>query len=186
MKHFRSGIYFIFLFAIILLGSCEKDCGESDPVNDPVYFQYEATNYAWGYYHAGWYVDQLGNFNYYIFPGDWNEPDSLGFISKDDLLSNLQKVDSVIYHISIDALQNQISLIDQVDGDSFSNLQLIGADIGRLELFCFKWDASRSKYKRTLLAYSGDFAQHNLDPEAQELTAWLIAVGENSGFFSWF
>ena len=186
MKNFKTAIYIILLFVVISLVSCDKDCGDASPVREPVYFQYESTNYACGYFQAGWYIDQSGNFNYYNLPADWNEPDSLGFISKDDLLSNLQKTDSVIYHISIDILQNQIALIDKVDENSFSDIQHIGADIGRKDLFCFKWDANHSKYKRILLAYSGDFAQHNLDPEAQELTAWLIAVGEKSGYFSWF
>jgi hypothetical protein len=182
MKHFT----FIFLHSTILFASCEKDCPAGHPLDELVYFQYEAKNYAWGLYHAGWYIDQGGNFNYYNLPASWNEPDSLGYISKEDLLENLEKADTVIYQVSQHELQNQARIIDFVDDDSFSEIQHVGADIGRLDLFCFQWNPILSKYKRILLATSGDFSQFNKDPEAMELTTWLIAQGELSGYFNWF
>jgi len=173
------------LCAITAFSSCEKDCvdGTIDP--HPVYFQYEILNYAWGHFHAGWYIDDEGNFNYYNLPQNWNEPDSNGYISEAALLSNFEKADSIIYHVSVESLQNQIAIIDDVDADKYSEVQFLAADAGKMEFYCFKWDKNRSAYQRISLAYTGDFAQHNLDPEAKGLTAWLIAEGEQSGFFAW-
>ena len=174
-----------FLCSITVFTSCEKDCIEGNIDPHPVYFQYEIVNNAWVPYHAGWYIDDAGNFNYYNLPQNWNEPDSAGYISESALLSNFEKADSIIYHVNHESLQNQISLIEEVDVDEYSELQTLAADAGRMEFFCFKWDKSRSAYQRISLAYTGDFTQHNLDPEAKGLTAWLIAVGEESGFFTW-
>jgi hypothetical protein len=89
------------LFTGLILTSCDKDCDEVNPVKDPVYFQYEAINYAWGFYHVGWYIDSKGNFDYYRLPQYPIEPDSSGYISKVDLLDNLAKADSIVYNISI-------------------------------------------------------------------------------------
>src|SRR6185503_10228978 len=124
---------------LLFMTACDKDCVESVPVNEPVYFQFEAKNYAWGLYHTGWFIDKQGKFDYYNLPVNWNEPDSLGFISKEELISNLEQADSVIYQISVNDLQNQISLISEVDDNSFSEIEHVGADIGRLDLYCFKW-----------------------------------------------
>ncbi|MEP6793205.1 MAG: hypothetical protein ABJB16_02680 [Saprospiraceae bacterium] len=185
MKYLNFYTLIFSLFAGLVLTSCDKDCGEANPVKDPVYFQYEAKNYAWGFYHVGWYIDSKGKFNYYNLPEDLVEPDSTGYISKTDLLSNLAKADSIVYSISIHDLQNQIGLIDEVDENKFSEIEHVGADIGIVNLYCYRWDKNRSLYKRILLATGGDFIQYNLDPEGRELTAWMIAIGDESGTFSW-
>jgi len=185
MNLIKISFFLMSLVSILSLSSCDKDCGEANPFNDPVYFQYEARNYAWGLYHVGWFVDKKGDFQYYNLPENWIEPDSLGYISKSDLVSNLGKADSVIYHISIHELQNQVRLIEDVDDDAFSEIDHVGADIGIVSLFCYKWDSAHNKYKRILLLMGGDFKQENLDPEAKELAAWMIAIGEASGSFSW-
>jgi hypothetical protein len=72
-----------------------------------------------------------------------------------------------------------------VDETKFSEIEHVGADIGIVNLYCYRWDKNRNLYKRLLLATGGDFIQYNLDPEARELTAWMIAIGDKSGTFSW-
>ncbi|MFZ1678676.1 MAG: hypothetical protein WBP41_13820 [Saprospiraceae bacterium] len=185
MKYLNLYTIIFSLFTGLVLTSCDKDCGDANPIKDPVYFQYEAKNYAWGLYHVGWYIDNKGNFDYYNLPEDLVEPDSSGYISKSNLLANLAKADSVVYNISIHDLQNQIGLIDAVDENKFSEIEHVGADIGIVNLYCYRWDKNRNLYKRLLLATGGDFIQYNLDPEARELTAWMIAIGDESGTFSW-
>ena len=126
-------VILISLLSIILFASCEKDCPPGHSSEEPVYFQYEAKNYAWGIFHSGWYIDQDGKFNYYNLPSEWNEPDSLGYISKEELLENLEKADTVIYQVSEQELDNQVSLIDYVDDDSFSEIQHL-LIAGRLQI----------------------------------------------------
>ncbi|MBK9981885.1 MAG: hypothetical protein IPP15_05585 [Saprospiraceae bacterium] len=185
MKYLNLFALILSLFTGLVLSSCDKECNESNSLKDPVYFQYEARNYAWGFYHVGWYIDNKGNFDYYSLPEDLVEPDSSGYISKANLLANLTKADSIVYNISIHALQNQVELIDAVDEKKFSEIEHVGADIGIVNLYCYQWDKNRNLYKRFLLATGGDFIQYNLDPEARELTAWMIAIGDESGTFSW-
>ncbi|HZV70961.1 MAG TPA: hypothetical protein VFG10_15500 [Saprospiraceae bacterium] len=186
MNLLKTSFLLMSLVFILSLNSCDKDCGEPNSFNDPVYFQYDAQNFAWGIYHVGWFIDKNGDFRSYDLPANWNEPDSLGYISKSDLESNLGKADSIIYHISIPELQNQVALINDVDDDKFSAIENVGADIGTVELFCYKWDEGHNAYKRIRLVTGGDFKQENLDPEAKELAAWLIALGEESGSFYWY
>lgn len=185
MKYLCLSIVVLGIMTCLCLTSCEKDCGDANPLKDPVYFQYEAKNYAWGLYHVGWYIDNQGHFDFYNLPEDLVEPDSSGYISKSDLLSNLSKADSIVYTIPVPDLQNQVRLIESVDEDKFSEIEHVGADIGIVNLYCYRWDKNHNQYKRLLLVTGGDFIQYNLDPEARELTTWLIAMGEESGTFSW-
>lgn len=185
MKYLSISTITLSLLAIIFLTSCDKECVESNLLEDPVYFQFDALNYAWGLYHIGWFIDNKGKFHEYNLPESWIEPDTLGYISKQDVLSNLAKADSVVYSITESELKKQVALIEDVDEKSFSEPDHVGADIGLVNLFAYRWDKNHQAYKRILLATGGDVEQHNLDREAIELTAWLVALGEASGTFSW-
>ncbi|MEO6131037.1 MAG: hypothetical protein ABIQ02_04265 [Saprospiraceae bacterium] len=186
MKSLKANIIFSSFLVLLFLSSCKKeDCGDPTSLTDPVYFQFEAKNYAWGIFHAGWFIDQNGNFDYFNLPDPWKEPDSLGYISKNDLLTNLEQADSVVYSISMHELQNKVSLIDDIDENKLSEIEQVAADTGTSSLYCYKWDNVKGKYKRIILETEGDFRQFNLDPEAQELASWLIALGKEGGILDW-
>ncbi|MEP6647139.1 MAG: hypothetical protein ABJC12_08610 [Saprospiraceae bacterium] len=185
MKIFKASSLFFILGMVLNLSSCEKDCTDPITLTNPVYFQFEAKNYAWGLFHSGWFIDKNGKFDYFNLPASWNEPDSSGYISKTDLLSNLEQADTVVYSISMHELQSQARLIDDVDENKLSEIEHVAADIGISSLYCYKRDSAKGKYKRILLETRGDILQYNLDPEAMELTSWLIAVGKEGRVLDW-
>ncbi|MCK9312049.1 MAG: hypothetical protein M0P26_07200, partial [Bacteroidales bacterium] len=61
-----------------------------------------------------------------------------------------------------------------------------GADIGEMALYCYYWDRKKNKYKRQLLAVTGDYGQINTTSNAIQLTNYLIQIGELNKLFFWF
>ena len=46
---------------ILFLSGCTKDGFKSIQPGQQIYFQVEGLNYAWGIYHAGIFIDSVGN-----------------------------------------------------------------------------------------------------------------------------
>lgn len=182
MKHVKIFTLILILFTGLFFTSCDNECGNDAFFQDPVYFQYDYENFAWGHQHYGWYVDNGGDFNYYELPEDWILPDSNGYISKEDLKSNLHQADTILYHISQNDLLHQINIIENVD-ENLSEIEGGSFDGGTASLYCFRWDKQKMKYQRILLSTFGDFIQSNHDLEAIELNAWLVAISEQNHLF---
>lgn len=169
------------VFLSITLISCEKET----PVvkNGIVFFQHEYKNYAWGIFHSGWFIDSLGNVRFYNLPSDWKEPDSDGYISEDDLLSNLQFADSILYQLAIDEMSGMVSLIDHIDERRIQVKVRHIYDAGDSSLYYYSWDAQAAKYKRVLIWSRGYFSETNIGISALTLIEKLKVVGSKAGYF---
>ncbi len=159
--------------------SCDKDCeGQPGELNSFALFQYEFRNEAWGHQHEGWFIDNEGNVGRYELPADWNEPDSLGFLTEEKLASNMLFADEIIGDISDTEINTYTLLMNQVDPFDLSDVDVLGADGGSSFLYGYQWKPSLGRFHRVLLAEGTDFYQRNLDPEAVEITEWLIDLGK--------
>ena len=171
-------ILYLIPVSLFLLGSCEKSDLQIKP-NQVAYFEYEYINYAWGYQHAGWIIDNSGKVLGYNLPDAWTFPDSAGFISETDLEMNLSQTDTVYNHqISTLELDQQINLIPGAAKGKLSEKKSIMADAGGWGYWCYIWDNERDKYKKVLLDQKGDLEQTNLSAEAHILVSWLKQVSE--------
>ena len=165
--YLTSAIYVLIAFCT----SCEKDQGQF-PSDQPVYFGYMYKNYAWGYQHFGWLVDNKGNIHYYKMPEDWRYGNEQG-ISEEDLNHNLSQADSIIGSIDRRTLDDKIPLIrDAIDGEITTPVN--GAnDAGGAVLIAYYYDPGKKLYQSVFLAQTGDFESHNTSQAAIELTDWL-------------
>jgi hypothetical protein len=171
-----------------ILSSCSKiEIDENSKLDEryemvedvAVLFQYEYSNAAWGYQHNGWFMDSLGVIRGYSQPDTWNWPDSLGYISYDELLQNINQYDTVYTDISISDINEKKELIlATIDGE-ISDLVHRMADAGQSSIYCFCWDKDKEMYKRQLLETKGDFERYNKESEAVQLSDWLIDIGKN-------
>ncbi len=81
----------LFLLSILILfiPGCKKDTSISE--RQSVLFQFEYINYAWGYQHQGFIIDNKGNVLTYNNPEGWNFPDNNLNITEIQFNENLDK-----------------------------------------------------------------------------------------------
>lgn len=167
----------IFLYTVVSI-SCEKDNYQilSD---QPVLFQFNYINYAWGYQHTGWFIDPYGSIHGYNLPNKWVFPESDGYISKIDLLTNLRSADKeYVYRISSSELATYTNLIIRASNGAISDLVNAACDAGVASYNCYIWDTGKQKYKAVLLKQDGDFEQKNTSKEAEKITDWLEEISQ--------
>jgi len=174
-----------FLFATFILSTAFISCEKESPLakNGIVFFQHEYKNYAWGISHSGWFIDSLGNVRFYNLPSDWKEADNDGYISEDDLMSNLQSADSILYQLSLNELNGMVSLIDNIDERRIQVKVRHIYDAGDSSLYYYSWDAQAAKYKRVLIWGRGYYSEDNIGVSAQQLIEKLKVVGGKAGYF---
>lgn len=177
-------IIFNFFIATILI-TCLASCDEETAVfNDSTaFFQHEYRNSAWGISHSGWFIDREGNVRFYNLPIGWNEPDSEGYLTEEELQSNLQSADSILYKVPFIHLTQMVDLIDDIDESRLHQQDSHTNDAGTATLYFYYHDLESDRYKRVLIWSRGDFMQTNVDPDATNLIAYLFSVGLKAGYF---
>ena len=166
----------ILLTMLLALVSCE-DCEYDPPEKQPVYFEYNYINYAWGYQHHGWLIDGDGFVRYFESPDSFRTADSSGFMTLDELEYNLAQTDSIIEQVDPEELQGYIDCISGAAKGEIGKSTNIAADAGTSVLTCYRYDEGRDLYQQVFLAQSGDWEQFNLSAEAEKLVTWLRGFG---------
>ena len=168
-------IAFSVLFFVLVM-ACEREYYEG-PEDQPVYFEYQYINFAWGVAFNGWMIDNEGNVRGYDFPENYRSPDSLGYLSTEDLNYNLSQTDTLLQNIKQKELERYTRLISGAADGALSDRTTRGADMGASILSCYAYDHSTGLYKHVLLSQAGDQEQFNQSSEAEELVEWLKELG---------
>jgi hypothetical protein len=87
MKTLFSKTFFI-LIAVLLISGCKKNIVIND--KQAILFQVDYINYAWGYQHTGFIIDNEGNILTYNNPQNWIFPDKDLSLSESQVRSNLE------------------------------------------------------------------------------------------------
>ena len=173
-------LFFLCLFCVSLfLSSCSRDEIKLGPIPD-VFFQYEEIYGSGSQVHNGWFIDTNGNIIPYDLPTGWIFPDDQHLISRTDVNSNLSKTGAARGNVKKNRLSEFAHLIHEVDPANLSELQCTFADVNSHYLYCYIWRQPREGegfYEVIELAEGGSCLQSNLDPEAVEITEWLIGIG---------
>lgn len=173
----RATPHILIVFALISgCFSCEFNEVMRENERMSVLFQYEYVNYAWGYQHHGWFVDNEGNIKGYDMPTDWRRVDDSGYIAYDSLIYNYQQADALLGKIDLGTLHEKSALIDATLNGYLSELDCQGADMGSKALYCYYWDVYQRKYKRQLLELTGDCEQVNTTEAALQLALFLNQI----------
>jgi len=185
----RSVYFSLFLIAALGLTNCMKpDCG-CDPkpeIRQPVLFQYEYYNYAWGFRHHGFLIDESGKLNGFYQPGKWIVADSAGMISKSDLEYNLLQCDTVCGKVDVDELMEYFNKIEDVRMGKILDNGMMMADAGTGELSAWYWNRTAGKYQNVFLISNGDVSRVNTHPDVKKMVEWLKKAGEKTHRFYWF
>ena len=167
------------ILAIVLLtfftGCMEK--GEPYPVDvNNLIFQSEYTNYAWGYNHNGWMMDNTGKASSFQKSAPWVFPDSLGYISEVDMQKNLSVCDAVVTQISSAEFSTYAGKARNCLNGTLTKPENKMADAGEHIWAFYYYEPGGKRYKRVILDMTGDWSQHNLAVNAAEIVEWMMKI----------
>lgn len=166
----------IWLFALILmLVGCSNDLYLLQP-SQKVLFHFEQSNFAWGRFQKGWFIDDEGYVRAYQQPSTWNYPDSMGFLSKSDMDENLAFADSVCFKVDDKVLVEHVKLIGKASEGKLSEMVNEMCDFGSIVYYCYKYDSKKQRYQTFLLDMRGDNRQFNNASESKNLYDWLLKL----------
>jgi hypothetical protein len=163
----------ILLSALLILSftGCKKNTLISE--KQTIIFQYDYINYAWGYQHTGFIIDNGGNILTYNNPEDWNFMDKDMILTEKQVAANIAKCQSSGKKISPEELQKFTSYIKNIASSEVTASKNVAEDAGTAEYLCFQYSGSTSSYKGYLIKTEGDFTRENLNFYSKKVVIWL-------------
>jgi hypothetical protein len=168
---------FCLLFAAICFAGCNKKTGIVD--NQAIYFQFDYINYAWGYQHTGFIIDNEGKVLTYKNPQNWNFPDKNFNLSDSQLRDN---IGSCIYSgktISEEEFKKYISYIKNISSSKVTALKNVAADAGTTDYICYVFSPDSNNYKGYIIKQEGDFTCENLNFYSKKVAIWLKNINDS-------
>jgi hypothetical protein len=170
MKPSRVNMILVILMILIIPG-CKKNYIISE--KQVILFQLEYVNYAWGYQHNGFIIDNEGNVLSYNNPDDWNFPDKDLSINESKIAENIGKCNPTTIKIPNEELQKYINYIKNIASSKVTAEKNVAADAGSLEFICYQFSENSGMYKGYLIKKEGDFTCENLNFYSKKVAAWM-------------
>lgn len=163
----------ILLPALLILSvtGCKKNSFISE--KQTIIFQYDYINYAWGYKHNGFIIDNGGNILTYNNPEDWNFMDKDMVLTEKQVAANIAKCQVSGKKISPEELQKFTAYIKNIASSEVTAPKNAAADAGTAEYLCFQYSASTNAYKGYLIRTEGDFTRENLNFYSKKVVIWM-------------
>ena len=130
MKSSTLKIILLSVFILFLTG-CKKNYIIND--KQKILFQYDYVNYAWGYQHKGFIIDNEGNVLTYENPENWNFQDNNHSISEIQVSENITKCRHSGKKIPVEELQKYTNYIKNIASSKITALKNVAADAGSNE-----------------------------------------------------
>jgi hypothetical protein len=170
MKQLLKGIILITLIILFITG-CKKNYIISN--KQVILFQFEYINYAWGFQHTGFFVDNEGNILTYNNPENWNFTDNDFKISDSQVAENISKCVQTGKKIPKDELHKYSNFINNIASSKVTALKNVAADAGSLKYICYQFSESTGTYKGSLIKMEGDFTCENLNFYSKKVVIWM-------------
>jgi len=169
------------LILVALLVLCITGCKKNNTVNDKqaILFQLSYVNYAWGYQHNGFIIDNEGNILTYSNPEDWNFPDNNFSLNEGQVIRNIGKCMHSGKKISKEELQKYTNYIKNIASSKVTALKNVSADAGTSEFICYQFSESTGTYKGYLIKKEGDFTCENLNFYSKKIVAWMRDINNS-------
>jgi hypothetical protein len=134
------------------------------------------TNYAWGFQHAGIYVDREGGVHRFD-AGNRMPPGPLESTPTEaEMDAKYGRSVALIGRVPADELLAMFRLIPAASKGAYSDRVSASRDRGAFVTMCYVFDAAERRYRAVELDVQGDWEYRNLTPEAETLTKWLAAL----------
>jgi len=176
MKFSPLKIILLSVFILFLLG-CKKNYVINE--KQKILFQYEYVNYAWGYQHKGFIIDNEGNVLTYENPENWNFQDNNHSISEIQVSENITKCRHSGKKIPVEELQKYTNYIKNIASSKITALKNVAADAGSNEYFCYQYSETSVTYRGYLIKMEGDFTCENLNFYSKKVAAWMKEINNS-------
>lgn len=170
MKIFLLKILFLLLFILSFTG-CKKNYLISE--KQTIIFQYDYTNYAWGYQHNGFIIDNQGNILTYNNPEDWNFRDKDMILTEEQVAENISKCQLSGKKIPENELRKFTAYIKKFASSEITAAKNVAADSGTAEYLCYQYSGTTGTYKGYLIRTEGDFTRENLNFYSKKVALWM-------------
>jgi hypothetical protein len=172
---FRHITYLVVAAAVLL------SCNKKNPydLKQEIFFQYDYENYAWGYRHNGFIIDNEGKVLTYENPEVWNYPDNNFVLTSNQVHENLQKCKYSGITIPADLLKKYAAYIKNISSSKVTALKNVAADAGTLQYICFTHSEDTDCYKGSLIKMEGDFTCENLNFYSKKVSLWLKSINDS-------
>jgi hypothetical protein len=141
-------------------------------------FQVDYVNYAGGYQHTGFIIDNQGNVLTYKNPPTWNFPDKDLKLSESQVRDNIGNCLDSGKKIPKEELKKYTSYIKNISSSKVTALKNVKADAGSIEYICYQFSENSGIYKGFLIKAEGDFTRENLNFFSRKVTTWLKNIND--------
>lgn len=167
----RNSIKIFFFITVLLATGCKKNIVINE--NQAVFFQVEYVNYAWGYQHKGFIIDNKGNVLTYSNPENWNFPDKELTISESQVKENIGKCFNTGKKVPSEELRKYAGYIKNISSSKVTAVKNVAADEGSTQYICYQFSDKSGMYKGYLIKMEGDFTCENLNFFSKKVSIWL-------------
>ena len=178
MKTFQINILFILATALFYTG-CKKAVVISE--KQDILFQVDYVNYAWGYQHIGFIIDNEGKVLTYKNPQSWNFPDKDFNITENEVRENIKICLNSGKKIPAEELKKYANYIKNISLSKVTALKNVAADAGSMEYICYQLQEKSGTYKGYIIKKEGDFTCENLNFFSKKVTTWLKSINDSVG-----
>jgi len=172
--------FFIYIIFVLLIAYTFSGCKKNVVIDEKqaILFQVDYVNYAWGYKHNGFLVDNQGNILTYKNPQVWNFPDKDFNLSESQVRDNIGNCLNTGKKIPNEELKKYANHIKNISSSKVTALKNVSADAGSIEYICYQFSEKTGIYKGTLIKMEGDFTCENLNFFTKKVTTWLKNIND--------
>lgn len=176
MKIFLRKILYLVVVALCLGG-----CNKKPVINDKqaIYFQFEYLNYAWGYQHSGFLIDNEGKILTYKNPQNWNFPDNHFKLTESQIRDNIGSCSFSGKTVPPQELKKYANYIKNISSSKVTALKNVGTDAGKIDYICYLYSPDSNNYKGYIIKQEGDFTCENLNFFSKKVSVWLKNINDS-------
>jgi hypothetical protein len=172
----QQNLLIIFSIAILISG-----CRKNNVIKERqhILFQYDYVNYAWGYIHEGFVIDDEGNIMTYQNPESWNFHDPDYNLTENQLAENISRCTKSEQKIGKEELVKFSSYIDNIKSSKVTAKKNESADAGTSVFICYDFIEEKGIYKGYLIKMEGDYSCENLNFYSKKVSLWLKEINNS-------
>jgi hypothetical protein len=160
---------------IILLVTLMTGCWKNSAISNrqTMLFQFDYVNYAAGYQHHGFIIDNEGNVLTYNNPEKWNFPDRELRISADQVAENLAMCTHSGIKIPKEDLLKYSGHIKNIAATKITAMKNEADNAGSTEYICYQISENSGMYKGSIIRAEGDYTCENLNFFSKKVADWM-------------
>ncbi len=175
MKLYLTKLLLLFSLFLAFTG-CKKNFVISD--RQVILFELKYVNYAWGYQHRGFLIDNEGNVLSYNNPEGWNFPDSEYRLNEKQVGENISRCTHTGIRIPKTELNKYSGYIKNIASSKVTALKDVAADAGSTEYICYQFSENSGTYKGYIIKMEGDFTCENLNFYSKRVAEWMKNIND--------